>query len=246
MSEMKRKFAAFDIDGTIFRWQLYHELFDALCAAKIIEPDEMKRVLAARTSWNERQISFRDYEIILVEIMEQAIQGQPEHIIHTMAKEILTHKGKRVYAYTRNLIAHLKQQGYFTVAISGSHQQLVEPFARLYGIDIAYGAKYEILDGVFGKSQGPVLGQKGSILQQLVEEYELTWDESYAVGDSGGDAGMLELVNHPIAFNPDEKLYKIAREHNWKIVIERKSMIYELEPQKGNDGTYILAQTNVR
>ena len=34
-----KQFAVFDIDGTIFRWQLYHELFDALVDERIITPE---------------------------------------------------------------------------------------------------------------------------------------------------------------------------------------------------------------
>ena len=50
---------------------------------------------------------------------------------------------------------------------------------------------------------------------------------------------MLEAVKHPIAFNPDQKLYDIAVKQGWQIVIERKNVIYTLE--KKQDGLYVLA-----
>ena len=49
---------------------------------------------------------------------------------------------------------------------------------------------------------------------------------------------MMELVEQPIAFNPDQKLYARARNESWKIVIERKNVIYEMEP---HGTTYLLA-----
>ena len=53
-----------------------------------------------------------------------------------------------------------------------------------------------------------------------------------------GDASVLKLVETAIAFNPEDKLYTLAKEQAWKIVIERKNVIYELEP---SNGTYLLA-----
>jgi phosphoserine phosphatase len=74
-----------------------------------------------------------------------------------------------------------------------------------------------------------------------VKEHGLTWEDSYAVGDSGGDSSMLARVEHPIAFNPNNDLQTEAMKHGWPIVLERKSIAYRLE--KGPDGTYILAET---
>ena len=84
-----------------------------------------------------------------------------------------------------------------------------------------------------------IFGQKEKILKNIVEENNLSWQHSYAVGDSGGDADMLQLVDNPIAFNPDEALKSLAIQNGWPIVVERKSIAYRLE--KGPDGTYILA-----
>jgi phosphoserine phosphatase len=48
---------------------------------------------------------------------------------------------------------------------------------------------------------------------------------------------MLEMVEHPLVFNPDKKMFTIARDHHWPVVVERKNMIYELEPA---DDSYAL------
>jgi len=49
------------------------------------------------------------------------------------------------------------------------------------------------------------------------------------LGDTEADVGFLELVDDPICFNPNKNLYKIARNRNWKIVVERKDVIYNLD-----------------
>jgi phosphoserine phosphatase len=91
-------------------------------------------------------------------------------------------------------------------------------------------------------SKGPYLSagyhNKDLALKELVAKHNATFDGSYAVGDSFSDSKMMEIVNNPIAFNPDKELLSVAKKKGWKIVVERKNVIYELE--EGNGGTYIL------
>jgi hypothetical protein len=44
-----------------------------------------------------------------------------------------------------------------------------------------------------------------------------------------GDIPMLELVENPICFNPNAQLYRIAKLNKWKIIVERKDVIYEIQ-----------------
>lgn len=237
-----KKFAAFDIDGTIFRWQLYHELFDALVEDNLISPEDAANVLDARENWRKRSAEYEEYEHTLVNVMQKAIVGIDEKAFHAIADKILQEKGHHVYRYTLDLLKQLQTKGYTTIAISGSYHELVERFCQLHKIDIAVGRKYEVVKGRFTEKSLSVFGRKNEILKELVEEHGLDWAGSYAVGDSGGDITMLELVENPIAFNPDQTLRAVATERGWPIVIERKSLAYRLE--KGSDGTYVLAQTN--
>jgi HAD superfamily hydrolase (TIGR01490 family) len=232
-------FAAFDIDGTIFRWQLYHELFDAFVEEGIITPTAAQPVLAARNAWRERLADYQSYEHELIHATQAAIVGIEENTFNATCDTILKSKGHHVYRFTLNLLKQLKSEGYTIVAISGSHQQLVDRFARIHGIDIAVGRNHIIQNGKLTGAATEIFGQKEKILRNIVTQNNLSWEKSYAVGDSGGDADMLRLVENPIAFNPDETLKSIATEHGWPIIVERKSIAYRLE--KGRDGTYVLA-----
>ena len=55
------------------------------------------------------------------------------------------------------------------------------------------------------------------------------WKNSVAVGDSATDISMLELVGKPIAFNPDGVLVDFAKKHGWRIVVERKNIVYDVK-----------------
>src|SRR5690606_29099878 len=126
-----------------------------------------------------------------------------------------------VYVYTRNLIRQLKDNGYFLIAISGSQIELVEPFAAKYGFDTWVGQEWERGEEFFTGNIIKTHTGKDKIIRRLIKENNLTLEDSYAVGDSNGDVGMLELVDNPIAINPTLELYEKAINNGWTIVIER-------------------------
>lgn len=235
---MSKKFAVFDIDGTIFHWQFFHELFDELVEAHVIDQAIADRVLEKRRKWRQGIVNWSEYELTLVEALNSGIIGIDKAFLEAISERIVTAKGKVLYHYTRDLLRDLQSKGYTTIVISGSQQTLVERFAKTYNIDIALGLDYEFSDNKLVSIKRSIFGQKDTLLKQVVDEHGLGWTDSYAIGDTSGDASMLDLVEHPIAFNPDAKLLEIAKDKGWKIVIERKSLSYTLE--KSPDGSYIL------
>lgn len=234
-----KKFAVFDIDGTLVRWQLYHALTDKLANQGLLGKNAKEQLHTARMHWKVRQNpdSFRKYEQVLIEVFEAAVAGLSAQALEQAANEVSQTYNDQVYTYGRNLIKELKQQGYFLLAISGSHQELVQNIARQYGFDDWRGTVYERHGDTFTGKSFVASHNKKAILTELVAKHKLSMQGSIAVGDSASDAPMLEIVEHPIAFNPDRLLFELARQHNWKIVVERKNVIYELEPK---DGRYIL------
>lgn len=236
---MKKKFAVFDIDGTIFRWQLFHEMFDEFAESGIIDESIAKPVLDSRKQWRQGESTWSEYELRLVEALDKAIIGINLSTLEEFADKIIARRGKVLYKYTLNLLKELQSTGYFTIVISGSHQQLVDKFAKLYGIDVALGLDYNQKDGKLTEKRQIIYGQKDKLLKQVVGENNLDWSGSYAVGDTQGDANMLALVENPIAFNPDQQLLSIAKSKGWKIVVERKGVAYSME--RNDDGLYILA-----
>lgn len=243
-----RKFAVFDIDGTLFRWQLFHEVVFELIASGHVPEEAKQKVEQKMQDWRNRshKHSFREYELALVEAYIPCIKGLSTSVFNAATERILGKHSQEVYTYTRDLIKQLKSAGYTLIALSGSQDEIVQPFARKWGFDIALGQVHDIENEKYtGSIPGGklVVDQKGTLLKQIVEDHNLSWRDSYAVGDSASDGQMLELVSHPIAFNPNDLLFEIAQSSGWKVVIERKNMIYELEPK---DGTYLLAHAGTK
>jgi len=79
-----------------------------------------------------------------------------------------------------------------------------------------------------GQSDYEPVKNKGSLVKQYVYEHNLTLEGSYGMGDTESDASFLELVDNPIAFNPNDNLKEIAQKKGWRIVVEKKDVVYDI------------------
>jgi len=237
----QKSFAVFDVDGTLIRWQLYHSVVDRLARRGALGKDALSRIKNARMDWKTRKKPFKYYEMELIRTYQGALKLLNHDQLISVIDEIIDEYKDQTYTYTKSLIDQLKEKDYKLLIVSGSHHEIIERLGKYYGFDDWIGAKYEQSDGHFtGKVISPAKDGKRSFLQNLIEKHNLTKKDSIAIGDSYSDIAMLEMVENPIAFNPDSKMLKIVIQKGWPIVIERKDVIYKLEHK---DGSYLLAET---
>jgi HAD superfamily hydrolase (TIGR01490 family) len=242
---MKQKFAAFDIDGTLFRSGLYREVFYELYKMNVLPSNLGEETTLKHREWRHRVHgnAFEEFERIMVGGLDSYLPQLRISDYDEAVKRVLDKKAENVYVYTRDLIKRLKADNYFVIAISGSQQELVEPFAQRYGFDAWIGQQWERGDEFFTGNVVKTHTGKDKIIQRLIEEHTLTLEGSYAVGDSNGDSGMLSIVDNPIAFNPTYELLEKALEQGWKVVVERKNTSYEIIKDE-KSGHHILEKTN--
>lgn len=235
----RRPFAVFDIDGTLIRWQLYHAVVGRLANAHLLGDNASQLLKDSRMKWKKREHAeaFHDYERQLVACYEEALHTLKHADFDAIVLEVINEYKDQVYTYTRDLISALKKQNYVLLAISGSHKELVGAIAEYYLFDDYIGTSYERNEVNFSGEKHVASYDKKSALKSLIDKHGLSTEKSIAVGDSLSDAAMLAMVEQPIAFNPDQKLLDKAMENGWKIVVERKNVIYTLE---NHDKSYVL------
>lgn len=236
---MSTPFAVFDIDGTLIRWQLYHAVVDKLVNHGLLGPDAKEQLHEARMVWKRREHAeaFKEYEQVLVKLYEAGVQKIDTTDFDTMVTQVIDKYKDQTYVYTRNLLHELKEQGYLLFIVSGSHHELIEQLAKYYGFDDWIGTRYEREGKNFSGERFFAAADKKKNLQELVTKHAATFKDSLAIGDSGSDIAMLELVENPIAFNPDKTLFDRAKASGWPIVVERKNVVYKLN---NHIGDYIL------
>lgn len=241
---MKKKFAAFDIDGTLFRSGLYREVFYELYKMGVLPNDLTEQTTEKHREWRHRihGNAFEEFEEVMVAGLDSYLSRLKIADYDEAASRVLNKKAENVYIYTRDLLRRLQNEGYFTVAISGSQHELVEPFAKRYNFDAWVGQKWERGEEYFTGEITKTHTGKDKIIYSLLDQYNLTLEDSYGVGDSNGDSGMLSIVWNPIAFNPTKELLDKAFENDWKVVVERKNIAYELVKDAG--GQFVLENTS--
>lgn len=225
--------AIFDIDGTIFRSSLTIELFKHLVRRKIFDPSVMKRVRQSEQKWLNRQGHYDDYVRDVIIAYHKAVVGKKKKDIVATSKEVIQEQKYRTYRYTRHLLATTRRK-YFTIGISGSPLEVVLEYNKFLKFDKIYGTEIGI--DKQRRYTGVILHEppryKKELIVRFVQNHNLSFKNSIGVGDTESDIGFLGLVDQPIAFNPNAALAKFARKHGWKIVIERKDLIVELDPKK--------------
>ncbi|MBI3273918.1 MAG: HAD family phosphatase [Candidatus Colwellbacteria bacterium] len=227
------KLAIFDIDGTIFRSSLVVELVNGLVNEGVFPQEAKKEMEADYLAWLDRKGGYEKYIDQVVKIYVVYIRGCRKTDVDRVVAKVIDWQKDRVYRFTRDLIKKLKGDGYYLIAISGSPEFIVSKFAEYAGFNVFFGSVLEIKEGVF---TGNVISKdawrdKEKVLAKFIEEEHINADlgHSIAVGDTDGDIPLLEMVGRPIAFNPNRKLAQYAKKKGWKIVVERKDVIYEIK-----------------
>lgn len=120
------------------------------------------------------------------------------------------------------IAAEHKRRGHMLVLISGSIRYMLQPAADDLGFDVLICTDLEQgFDGLLtGRSKGGLcVGQaKREAALDLARQHGLDLDASYAYGDHIDDLELLNLVGHPHAVEPDQKLAQIASRNGWPVL----------------------------
>ena len=233
-STEKTKAAIFDIDGTIFRKNLHFELINELSWLRVFPSHVRKTLVDLYSKWLTHTGTYEDYRIALIDLYARFLRGCTPEDVARAASSVVPFRERQTYIFAEDLIEKLRGDGYLLFAISGSPMEIVSAYNRDYlHFDRVIGSVYEVgEDGRYtGVASYEPSRDKGTAARKLFEDYHLSFAESYGVGDTESDIKFLELVEHPIAFNPNENLKAVAEEKGWRIVVEKKDVVYEIDPR---------------
>lgn len=225
-----KKLAVFDIDGTIFRKNLAFELIDELAWMKIFRKKVRNELVQLYTNWLDHKGAYEDYRKALVSLYEENIKGCKQEDVIRASKIVIPFYKDRTYIFASRLIKKLKEEGYCIIAVSGSPSEIVEEYNKYLKFDAVFGSVYEVDHAGYytGAAVFEPTHDKSQVVRQYAAENGISLEGSYGVGDTESDAPVLEIVDNPIAFNPNDNLKKIAEKKGWRIIVEKKDVIYEI------------------
>lgn len=226
--KITKPLAVFDIDGTIFRSSLLIQLTLALVHNNIFPESARRQIELKERLWGDRKGSYDEYITEVIEVFMKFLKGKKATDIQRVSKKVIAEQKDRVYVYTRDLLKKLRTT-HCLVAISGSPASMVSLFKEPWNFDFAFGMQYEMKKGLYTGiiSENPVKDKKAFLLR-FIKDHSFSLQGSVGVGDTESDAPFLSCVQHPIAFNPNQKLLRYAQRKGWTIIVERKDVVYHI------------------
>ncbi|MER7273620.1 HAD-IB family hydrolase [Dactylosporangium sp. NPDC000244] len=126
-----------------------------------------------------------------------------------------------IYAEAALLIEEHRAAGRDVVLVSTSGDEMVRPIGEQLGITDIIATRMNVgEDGCYtGEIDFYAAGpNKVVAVKELATERDYDLTSCYAYSDSVTDAGLLSLVGHPTAVNPDRGLRRIAVERGWPML----------------------------
>jgi HAD superfamily hydrolase (TIGR01490 family) len=157
------------------------------------------------------------------DVLRQArelIAGVRAREVERMNPEVMAAILPRVYPQMLEEVYMHQDSGRATFIVSAAGNGVVEPLARVLGMDGGIGTRYEVdaEERFTGRFDGPFVYGPGKVeaMRAFAAEHDIDLAESYAYSDSLSDLPMLEAVGHPVVVNPDPALTEIAKREGWQ------------------------------
>ena len=119
------------------------------------------------------------------------------------------------------LLQRHRDAGDRLLIITATNEFVTRPIASALGVEELLGCALEIEGGVItGRGRGIPTYREGKV--QRLREWLAAEGESLSAAcfysDSHNDLPLLEVVDHPVAVDPDARLAAVARERGWPVI----------------------------
>lgn len=172
---------------------------------------------------------YKDGRLDIMEFLQFSLRPLAENNLQsllTWRQQFIDEKIRPIIPNTSlELIKQHEARGDTLMIITATNAFVTQPIAQLMGITHLIATDPEMIDGNYtGKVQGEPSFQHGKVrrLDQWLATNNETLADSYFYSDSHNDIPLLDIVDHPVAVDPDDTLRKHATENQWPIISLRK------------------------
>jgi HAD superfamily hydrolase (TIGR01490 family) len=128
----------------------------------------------------------------------------------------------------RELVERHRRAGDTLMIITATNAFVTAPIAEMLGIDHLIATQPQMRNGRYtGEVEGTPSFREGKVerLQTWLDERAESLQGSSFYSDSHNDIPLLELVENPVAVDPDEKLLLRARKMGWPVISLRQPAV---------------------
>ncbi|MBK8163629.1 MAG: HAD family hydrolase [Gammaproteobacteria bacterium] len=211
--------ALFDLDNTLLAGDS-----DYLWGEFLVERGVVDRHHYARENerfYHEYQAGTLDIHAWLAFQLRPLAEHEPGFMLD-LRRQFLEEKIRPIILPAgRALIEHHRTRGDTPLIITATNSFITRPIAASLGIEYLLATEPEI---VAGRYTGGVTGipcfRNGKVdrLSAWLTENRKDLAGSWFYSDSHNDLPLLQLVEHPVAVNPDDTLARYAASRSWPIL----------------------------
>lgn len=125
----------------------------------------------------------------------------------------------------RALVERHRSAGDTLMIITATNAFVTAPIAERFGIEHLIATDPERVNGGYsGRVEGVPSFREGKVtrLEQWLAGRQETLTGSHFYSDSHNDLPLLERVDHPVAVNPDDRLFTLATQRGWPVISLRE------------------------
>ncbi|MGM0702490.1 MAG: HAD family hydrolase [Pseudomonadota bacterium] len=211
--------AIFDLDNTLLSIDSDHAWGEFLLEQGAVDPQAYREA-------NDRFLA--DYEAGTLDIhafLEVALkplaENSPEQLAawhqQFMASKIEPH----ILSKGEELLARHRSRGDTLLIVTATNRFITGPIAERLGVDDLIATEPEAIDGRYtGRVSGTPSYRDGKVtrIREWLADKDITLDDAWFYSDSHNDQPLLELVEHPVAVDPDPTLREVAETRGWKVI----------------------------
>lgn len=211
--------AIFDLDNTLLGGDSDYAWGEFLIARDLVEQDAYRKANDQfYQDYLDGKLDIIDYQTFCL----SAIKNRPLKQILAWRKDFIRSQiiplllPKAMALIEKHKAAHEQ-----LIIITATNRFITEPIAQLMGIDTLIATEPEF-DGqqYTGRVVGTPCYQEGKItrLEEWMKQNDAALNGSFFYSDSHNDIPLLEVVDHPVAVDPDKTLEMHAESKNWPII----------------------------
>ncbi len=211
--------AIFDLDNTLIGGDSDYLWGQFVCEAGIVDSDSF-------SAQNDR--FYENYKSGNLDILAYLrfalgpLRGQPRETLEAWHRQFMASKIEPIMLpKASRLIANHRDRGDDLLVITATNHFITRPIATALGIDELVACEAEIVDGRYtGEPSGTPAYREGKItrLHEWLEGRNISLEGAYFYSDSHNDLPLLEIIDKPVAVDPDDILLNRARERGWPVI----------------------------
>lgn len=213
------RLAIFDLDNTLLKGDSDHAWGEFLCNQGLVDREAYRE--ANDRFYQHYQQGTLDIEEFLGFALHPLTRFTREHLQQLHTRFMQECIEPMMLPAAQALLEKHRLAGDFLLIITATNRFITAPIAKRLGVDDLLATDPEEVNGDYtGHVAGTPCFREGKVqrLQAWLKQTGHSLEHSYFYSDSCNDLPLLEVVDHPVAVNPDETLLAVAQERSWPVL----------------------------